>query len=56
MKKCKFCRQVRKLSKRVITLPTGLEVTSIDPMCNECYTKLKQLNENNHIQRDTHTK
>lgn len=45
MKKCKFCRKEVKaleLKKRIVTLPTGLPITSIDPMCGECFVKLKE--------------
>ncbi len=44
MKICKFCRKSYKsaeLKKRTVKLPTGLPITSLDPMCKSCYNILK---------------
>lgn len=48
MKICKFCKFCRKstkaheLKKRTVKLPhNNLPITSLDPMCNECWGKIK---------------
>lgn len=39
--KCIECQQEKDVEERSITLPTGHVATSHDPMCDECYDKLK---------------
>lgn len=56
MKICKFCRRAVKaqeLKKRTVNLPTGLPVTSLDPMCKICYNNLNKQYENNSLSWNT---